>query len=86
MHGGSKLPFGTTIQQNLHAFDTELSCWIKLDNHLDEKEDFIPEGVYGHSMVVVKDFLYIIGGTAGTQFFNSVHRLVDKNSFDEEFE
>ena len=74
MQGGSKLPFGTTIQQNLHAFDTEFSRWLKLDDHLDPKEDFIPVGVYGHSMVVVKDFLYIIGGTAGTQFFNCVHR------------
>ena len=76
MHGGSKLPFGHTVRKNLHAFDTEFSRWIKLDDHLDPKEDFIPVGVYGHSMVVVKDFLYIIGGTVGTAFLNSVDRLV----------
>lgn len=74
VHGGSKLPFGSTMRKNLHVYDTELNRWSKLDDHLDEVTDFIPEGVYGHSLVIVKDSLYIIGGTAGQQFFNSVYR------------
>ncbi|CAG5103930.1 Oidioi.mRNA.OKI2018_I69.chr1.g1006.t1.cds [Oikopleura dioica] len=68
---------GTVTDQliNLHVYDTELSRWSKLDDHLNEENDFIPEGVYGHSLVIVKDSLYIIGGTAGQQFFNSVNRF-----------
>ena len=71
VHGGSRLPFGTTTRQSLFAFDTRSRKW----NHLDQSiaDDDCPIGLYGHSMSIIDDVLYLVGGTTGLMYYSNVY-------------
>ena len=38
-------------------------------------DDDLPLGLYGHSMVIIEDILYIIGGTTGLTYHSRVYSI-----------
>ena len=60
-------------ERSLHAFDTQTGEWFHLDKNLSD-EDALPRGLYGHTLNIINDIVYIVGGTSGNLYFNSVYR------------
>ena len=82
VHGGSELPFGTCSQRALYAYDTRTHHWSHVDAELSD-ECSLPHGIYGHTMHVIDDYIYLIGGTSATEFYNSVYRFDLRAKVDE---
>ena len=70
VHGGSKLPFGTCHKRALYAYDTVNHSWTHIDAGL-SSQNALPRGIYGHTMHVINGFVYLIGGTSGSEFYNT---------------
>ena len=73
IHGGSALPFGTVNRRALYAYDTQNGEWFHLDKNIPD-ENALPRGLYGHTINIINDTVYIVGGTSGNLYFNSVYR------------
>lgn len=71
IHGGSGLPFGTVNKRSLHVYDTVECKWDHID--ADEYIPALPKGLYGHTINIINDVIYITGGTSGNQYYNSVY-------------
>ena len=73
IHGGSALPFGTVNKRALYAYDTQNGEWFHLDKNISD-ENTLSRGLYGHTINIINGTVYIVGGTSGNLYFNSVYR------------
>ena len=73
IHGGSALPFGTVNKRALYAYDTQNGEWFYLDKNISD-ENTLSRGLYGHTINIINGTVYIVGGTSGNLYFNSVYR------------
>lgn len=72
IYGGSGLPFGHRNSNRLHICDT-----TKQPPTLREVETSgeKPLEMYGQAMIIHEDFLYVVGGTTGFDYYCDLHRL-----------
>ncbi|XP_072038141.1 kelch domain-containing protein 10-like isoform X2 [Amphiura filiformis] len=71
MYGGTGFPFGYTSTNRVRVFDTQTSHWRFY--HQPKKK--APIRSYGQTVAVIKNHLYVFGGTTGWQYTSDVHRV-----------
>jgi len=75
LFGGTGVPFGEAASNQLHACHLPTLEW----SHIFCTGQ-LPICIYGHTMTVVGNSLYVFGGTTGWEYNSDLHRL-DLRSF-----
>ncbi|XP_050412713.1 kelch domain-containing protein 10 [Patella vulgata] len=70
LFGGTGIPFGDASSNELNVCDLKTLKW-KYYPCTGE----LPEAKYGHTMTLVGDYVYVIGGTTGLIYNMDVHQL-----------
>ena len=68
--GGTGFPFGETLSNSLHICNLNTLVWKKYD-----LKGEVPLGLYGNSIVLIDDFLYILFGTNSREYCSNVYRV-----------
>ncbi|CAF1482690.1 unnamed protein product [Adineta steineri] len=68
--GGTGYPFGHNVSRDLYMLDLKLRRW-KQCTLLDQK----PEPVYGASMIIKGDYLYVLCGTNAWRYNSDVYEI-----------
>lgn len=72
IYGGSGLPFGHRNSNRLHICDTTQEPPTLREVETNGEK---PLEMYGQAMIIHDDFLYVVGGTTGFEYFCDLHRL-----------
>jgi len=75
LFGGTGVPFGEAASNELHVCNLQSLEWTHI-----VCTGQLPIRIYGHTMMVLDNSLYVFGGTTGWQYNSDLHRL-DLESF-----
>jgi len=75
LFGGTGVPFGEAASNQLHVCNLPSLEWTHI-----VCTGQLPICIYGHTMMVFDNSLYVFGGTTGWEYNSDVHRL-DLESF-----
>jgi hypothetical protein len=70
LYGGTGYPFGEFLSNKIYVFNIKTLEWTKYDTIGDK---LLP--LYGCSMILVKNYLYILFGTNGAKYCSNVYRV-----------
>lgn len=75
LFGGTGVPFGEAASNQLHVCNLPMLEWTRV-----VCTGQLPICIYGHTMMVLGNSLYVFGGTTGWEYNSDLHRL-DLQSF-----
>lgn len=65
---GSGKDFGSSNKRDMHSYNIGENLW-----EIVKMQGSIPTARYGHSMTLYKNYIYLFGGTSGTDYFNDFY-------------